>query len=323
MSLTIDDMIDMVRVQLDESSTTNINDTEIIQVLNRAQRNTANILARKNDDMFWTQVDTTLVSAQRNYTLPDEAYGERIEMVEVFVSDTPFQLKRITRKQASSYIGTAVTTRPSYYTLQKNEIHVFPTPSGGNTMRIHYTARPEPFVKVQGRITSINTSSNFILVDTLGSDISTSVSTVNSGGYVNFIDYNTGAVLGSGQVSAIDTTLNKINVKTSSLTRSTVLGKTVATSLPSTLAVDDYVCLITGTCIPEIPDAYQDYMIQYAVVELKRSFNEDTQADFAALKELEQEVEKVWVGRENHLRVKKTGGPWRNTTNESVRRILT
>lgn len=314
MSLIVDDIIEMTRFQLDESSTISVSDAEIIRVLNRAQRKAANIFARKDDSLFWTSADTTTTAGTRGYALPDEAYGERIELVEVLINNNPVKLTRINRSKASPYVGSSQTARPYLYTIQDNEIHVFPTPSGGLTLRIHYTRRVEPMVKSQGRVVSINTGSQFILVDTLGSDISTTVSTVNSGGYVNFIDYNTGAVLGSAQVSAIDTTLKKISFKTASLTRTTVLGKTVATSMPTTLAVDDYVCLVTGTCAPEIPDAYQDFLIQYAVVEIKRAFNEDTTAEYAAMREMETELERVWVGRENKLRKTKTSGPWRSST---------
>ena len=320
MSLIVNDIIDMTRFQLDESSTIAVSDAEITRVLNRGQRKAANIFARKNDSLFWTSADTTTTSGQRNYTLPDEAYGERIEMVEVFVGSIPRKLRAISRTQASQYIGTSTTARPYMYTRQDNEIHVFPTPSGGLTLRIHYNRRTEPLVKSQGRITTINTDSQFILVDELGADISTTVSNVDSGGYVNFIDYNTGAVLGSAQVSAIDTTLKKISFKTASLTDTSRLGKTISTSMPTALAKDDYICLLTGTCAPEIPDAYQDYLIQYAVVEIKRAFNENTDADYAQLREMEKELERSWVGRENTLRKNINNGVWRRNLNPHINR---
>ena len=113
MSLIVNDIIDMTRFQLDESSTIAVSDAEITRVLNRGQRKAANIFARKNDSLFWTSADTTTTSGQRNYTLPDEAYGERIEMVEVLVGGIPRKLTRISRAKASPFIGNSTTARPS------------------------------------------------------------------------------------------------------------------------------------------------------------------------------------------------------------------
>ena len=138
----------------------------------------------------------------------------------------------------------------------------------------------------------------------------------------NIVDANTGEVKVTLQVSAIDEDTGQITFKSAGLTRSTVLTKTVETEIPDTVAADDYVCLVTGTAVPELPAAYVDYLIQYAVVEIRRRLGENTQEEFAQLKELELEIQKMWVGREASNRVRKASHQWSRTLGGTLRRFL-
>ena len=205
--------------------------------------------------------------------------------------------------------------------VRKNKIEVFPAPAGGITLEIGYLERPEPLVVLQGRITSIDTSAGTVLVDTLGTGLSTTA-TIAGGAYVSIIDYTTGASKVNLQISATDSTLKQITFKSSGLTRSTVLGKTIGTAIGSDAAVDDYVCLITGTCIPELDNVYVDYLVQYAVYKLKLRFGESSQEDYINLKDLQTEIEKMWSGRASQHRVRKASGQWDASLGSSFRRLL-
>ncbi len=87
------------------------------------------------------------------------------------------------------------------------------------------------------------------------------------------------------------------------MTRTSVLGQTIATALPSDLQEDDYICSIQGTCVPELDEAYVDYLLQYSVVEIKRRFGESIDQELIALKDLAEELETIWAGRESGSRV--------------------
>lgn len=318
MSFTVADLIDQTRTQLDESDTTNISDTHIIQALNRAQRKAANITARKYDSLFWETTQITTVAGQREYDIPSKAYGKRVEKVEIIDSQVAWEVRRIDNHKRTPYINTSQTQRPYYYTLTKNKIELYPTPGSGVTVEIHYNEQPRTLVKPQGRITNVGVTS--VIVDSLGADISTSVTGFSS--YINFVDYTTGDSKGYAQIASINTTTREITIKTSGLTRSTVLGNTVGTSLPADLAADDYICLITGTCVPELPEAYSDYLIQYAVVELRRRLGETIQEELVQLKDLETELEKMWVGRETATRIRKSSAHWDNNLGNNLRRLF-
>lgn len=323
--MQVGELIEITRSQLDESNADDITDEQILQALNRGQRHASNIIARKFEALFLVPDESTVtVGGQRDYDIPVAAYGRRIEMVEIVEgtgdAELAWPVKRISFRQTTMYNTTSTVTRPYYYALTKNNIKLYPTPSSDRVVRIWYFAAPEPLMVPQGRITNVNTGSNYIIVDELGEDIATTVEGFSS--YVNVVDFNTGAVKCTLQIASIDTTSNQITFKSSGLTRSTVLNKSVTTAIPSDVSPDDYICIVTGTCVPELPEAYTDYLIQYAVLELRRRLGEPTEEEFAQLKQIEEELQKMWVGRESSNRVRKSSSHWSNSLGGTLRKFL-
>jgi len=333
MSRTTDELVEEVRDQLDENNTANVTDAQLVAALNRGQRKATNILARKYDEMFWDSKTVTTVAGQRDYELPPEAFGRRVEKIEVQTSSTApaSEVRRIHNHKRTPFITTTQTQRPTHYALKKNKIQLFPEPTGGLVLRIHFTRRPEKLVLQQGRITSIDTSSVYVLVDTIGSSVTTDT-TSGYGAWLNVIDYQTGHIKRTLQVLSTDSDTGQISFKTSSLTRATVLGHTVGDDLDDVsladgvedgdLQVDDYVCLVTGTCVPELDEAYADYLVQYAVVEIRRRFGEPIQDELIALKELKEELVSAWAGREQSHRIRKSN-PHFSSRPGNLRRLLT
>jgi hypothetical protein len=305
---TVNELIDQVRQQTDESNVDYIPDDEIISALDRGQRAALNIVARKFPDMFYATSAITTVSGTYDYDIPRAAAGRRISHVEVEIGESTYPMNRIDLAKASNYKSSATTTRPVYFSISKNTVSLYPAPSGGLTVNLYYQRRSEPLVKQQGQITVIDDANNVVAIDAVGSSLTTS--TTGFGCYVNFIDRVTGAVKGTCQLSAIDTDVKELTLKSSGLTRSSVLDKTVSTSLPTDLEVDDYVCLVTGTCVPELDEMYTDYVIQYAIVEIKRRFGESIQEEMIALNQLQNELEKMWAGRKQAGRVRKANSAW-------------
>ncbi len=321
MSILVDSLIEQVRSQTDEANTDDITDTEILASLNRAQRHTANIISRRFPEMLWESTTFTTVGGQRNYPIPTEVYASRVLMLEVASSqDVRFQIQKISNFKSTNFITSSQTDLPTHWTQKRNELELYPTPRSGKTIHVYYFKRPEDLVVQQGRITSIDTDNNYILVDDIGSSLSTI--TTGFGAYVNLCDYHTGEVHRSLQISALDTTSEKITFKGSGLTRSTVLDKTISTTISTDAAVDDYVSLVTGTCIPEIDGAYTDYIIQHAVVATKRRLGEPVAEDEADLKEMKAELMKAWESRPQSHRVRKASKAWVDSTGLFTRRLL-
>lgn len=332
MSILVNDLIDQVRSQTEEENTDNITDAQILLSLNRAQRHAANILSRRFEDMMWDSTTVTTTGGTREYDIPLDAYASRIEMIEVETStDIRYKLQRINNHKTTNYVTPSNTKIPTHYSLKRNKFTIYPSPEGDLTLYVHYNKKPEDLVIQLGRINSIDTTNNYVIVDDIipaSTDpvvkgLSTTATDVHSGAYVNIIDYATGNIKRSLQVSALDTDAEQITFKSSGLTRSTVLGKTISTSIGSDVAVDDYVCLITGTCVPEVDEAYTDYILQHAIVAIRRRLGEPTQEDMAELKSLEEELMKAWTSRELSHRVRKGSKSWINNTGLFHRRLLT
>lgn len=321
MAATVQDLLTEVRSQTDESNTIDVTDDKIVAALNRAQRKAANIVSRQYDELFWDSEIISAVGGQRDYAIPARAYGRRIEKIEVITEgNLGWEVTKISNSDRTAYFSNTQTARPVYYSQRKNLVQFYPIPNGTFDLEIHYTRAPEKLVKPQGRVETVNTGGQYVILDAVGSDLTTTVESF--GAYVNFVDFVTGAVKGTSQILSIDATTRRVNFKTSALTRTTVLGRTVGVAIPTTVVADDYVCVVVGTCVPELPDAYVDYLTQYAVLEIKRSHGEPTAEEYAQLKELAEELEKAWAGRELSHRVKKTSDHWTNRVRMKHNRLL-
>jgi hypothetical protein len=303
-SLTVDDLINLVRDDIDEDNVVDVTSDDILQKLNRAQRKGVLKVIKNYDSLFLTSRDVTTTTAS-DYPWAPDVYAGKIKKLELISNGRANEIRRIHFRRSTPLVRGSTTSRPTSYELIGKSWRLYGTPNPGLTIREWYVRTPEPLVVQQGRVQSFGTDGatgqDYVLVDAVGSDLSSSTSSLNC--YVNFIDYNTGAVKGTAQIASIDTTNKRVLFKASGLSRTTVLGKTVDVALPSDLAADDYICVVRGTCVPEIPEAYYDYLTQHAVVAIKRSKGEPTQEDYAALKDEEKEVEQIYQGTETRMRV--------------------
>lgn len=316
MATTVDDLIQSVRDATDEDNQDYLTTAQILKALDRGQRNATNIISRKYPDLFTESVDIT-TDGGYNYALPTSAAGRRITHVESYSGDTAYPIQRISEQQATLYRSNSQTSRPLYYIMYKNNIQLVPKPTSGVVVKLYYLKRSQPLVAQQGRVTDINTASNLVTLDAIGSNLNTTIT--GFGSYVNFIDYNTGAVKGTCQVAAINTTNKEVTFKTSGLTRTKVLGLTVGVAIPTGLVADDYVCLVTGTCVPELDDVYCDYLLQYAVVDVRRRFGEPLQEELIALDKIGKELETMWAGRNPPGRIRKANSAYANPAGSLLR----
>lgn len=185
-------------------------------------------------------------------------------------------------------------------------------------MRIWFLREPAPLVTGQGRINIVNTAGNYIVVDGVGSDLTTEADQLNS--YVNIIDAQTGNRKASFQIKNISGT--QISFKASPA-RSTVLNTTIDTDMSSltindatnegadiVIEPDDFICILRGSCVPFFKKPFSNFLIQYAVAEIRRKLGGAAELEQQVLQKLEEQVERSWVGREQTLRVKKANDSW-------------
>lgn len=317
--ITVDDLIEEVRSLIDEDNRASVKDNDdVLPALNRAQNYAANILARHYESPMLVKQDVQTVSGQLEYDIPEDAFEQRIEKIEVKVNNIYYPMKRIDYRDISSFENKNSTSIPYYYVVVGTRYRIIPASNSAYPLRIWYLKDPMPLIKSQGRINIVNSANNYVILDSIGSDLTTEADQLAS--YVNIIDAQTGKRKATFQVKNISG--NKLTFK-SSPSRSTVLNTSIDTDMTSLLVntedeegpdvsiePDDYVCLVQGSCVPFFKKPFSNFIIQYAVAELRRKLGGPADLEQRVLQGLEEQVERSWVGRENSLRVKRVSTNW-------------
>jgi len=319
LSMTTTDLINEVRRNIDDWNTDSVTDEQIIAALNRAQRTAVNIMTKQYDAAFMTSTTTTTTAGTAEVDVPEAAYGGRVEFVEYLNSASiPYPVKRI-KVQDGTYRETASgTSRPSAWAQVGRSIRLYPKPNAAYTIRIWYSRKPEKIVADLGRIVSI--AGTTVEVDSLvtynATTAPTGVEAQASGAeehrltcWVNIVDGQTGEIKGTYEVASLPGSEN-FTIEDTTLVRDSVLGNTVTKSLASDIAVDDIVCNVRGTGVPELYEAFNDFLVEDAAYTIKRAHGEADQSDYTAMDELRTEVERMWVGRESDIRVKRSSRRW-------------
>lgn len=304
--LTVDDLVADVRSAIDEDNQENIRDVEdIIPALNRAQDYATNILVRHYESPLLKHTELSLVAGQNEYDIPEDALEQRLEMVEVNILQVFYEVKRLSYRDITRYETSTNVNVPYYYVIIGEKFRLVPAPSSRFPLRLWYLKDPPPLVKSQGTITKVNTANNYIIVDAIGSDLTTESDQLNS--YVNIVDGTTGVIKSSHQIKSIDGT--RINFK-SSPTQSEVRKQTISSSIPSTVEFDDLVCVVSGVCIPFFKKPFSNFLIQYAKNEMRNKLGQSIESERILTQQLEEQVERSWVGREQSLRIQKRNKLW-------------
>lgn len=307
--MLVNDIIEELRGQVDESNVEDLTPDFLLKVLNRGQTKLVRLVSRRANSIFKAE-SPDLTPTGREITLPSGVFGLMINQVIAIRGDRtyrvdPADLRQLTDWESESPgSGSGV---PIYYAQVGNKVRLFPAPSGV-TLRIRYQFRPPPLVLAQGRITGFDDVAVSIDLDELGEDLTTSIAQLKA--FVNIIDPVTGLIKATLQVNGIDTDNNTLTFKTAAPDRTTVFGLDVDTALPTSIALDDYVCLASGTCVPTLLGDYYDFVLQHAVVAIRRKTGEPTSEDMAELAQLEKDVLAVRAGRESGRRVTKSNPFW-------------
>jgi len=225
------ELIESVRLGLDEFNVDSVDEAQILKALNRARRVATNIVARKYEDAFLDYTMYTASAAEQEIDIPEACFAGRIERIEYMVGNRPVPMARISFRKGATYESRQSSGAGAIAWCQVGEkIRVFNSLTAGQQLRIWYTRSPEVIVKEQGRVTGINVANNYIEVDAVGSDLTSESDDLNN--YVNIVDAQTGRVKVTLQITTVVGT--RITFK-STPDRSTVLNKTISSAIPTTV----------------------------------------------------------------------------------------
>lgn len=310
--IIVDDLIDQVRQQLAEENRESITDSgDILPALNRGLNFGVDILARQYPDPLLAHVNFSLLNGTQEYPIPEDALEQRLEKIEVVVNGLTYPVQKIDYKDVSLFETAQSKSVPLYWCTVGTKFRVFPNTINTYPLRLWYLKDPLPLVISQGRINILNTTDNYVIVDAVGTDLTTESDQLNS--YVNLIDGSTGDRKASYQIQNI--VGNKITFKTIPA-RMTVLDIAIDTALATpasgaTIEADDYVTIIKGTCVPFMKKPMANFLVQYAVAEIRRKLGEnDANLEQGVLKAFEDQIEHQWAGRSNAFRVQNRSNNW-------------
>lgn len=304
----VDNLVEAVRIQLDEANTADLTTDKILATLNRAQVKLVRLATRHYAPVFRRESNLSVNAGTREVSLPATTFGLIVNEVDVIKNGQAFKVDVADLSTLTSYDSQSSSALPIYYACQGNLLKLFPTPQQPVIIRVRYQIRPPELVLQQGRVVAFDGTAMTAELDSLGPELTTSIAAL--GAFVNWVEGTTGTVRATLQVASLDADTSTVTFKTVGLGRATVFGQTVATTLPTDAALDDYLTLANGTCLPTLLVDYYDYLVQFAVCELRRKQGEDVTQDLAALRELEDDVKAMWAGRQTVRRVRKANTYW-------------
>ena len=307
---TVNDLVSQVRDQLQEENTGTVSDSTILSALNRGNSYAWDIYARHYPDPLIVHSSVTLNSAKTGFQIPSDAFEQRIQKVDIVQSGLTYELERLSYRRTSQFRNSSAGARPVGYSLQGRFVEVLPSSnSSAFSYECYYVRRPDQLRLQQGRISQLTavagSDDSTIVVDAIGSSLSTTDSYLK---YVNFVNSHTGEIRGSAEIKSLSGT--KITFKQTP-TRTSVLGRTISGDIPSDLEVDDYITDINGSCVVFLQQPTTNFLIQYAVSEIRRALGYDQGQDQNVLKTFENQIEHTWAGRESSSRVKRKNHIWR------------
>jgi hypothetical protein len=235
------------RGQIPESSDRSFSTDDLVaMVSDETQSYMTQLLMSVREEFFVTDYDVTTTAAS-SYRIPPRAVGSKLRQVLINDGSGFRVVPRVEPKVQWEY-QSAGTGAPAAYYLKGTSIELLPAPSAGLTLRMQYFRRPNTVVYDDqcGRITAINTGTGAVT-------ISASVSDFSSSETYDFVrgtpGFETLAMDQSAVVSGGGLTLT-------------------FASLPSELAVGDFVCLAGQTPIPQLPVELHQLLSQRTVVKV-------------------------------------------------------
>lgn len=214
------------------------------------------------EEFYVATTDYTIVAGTAAYAIPSRASGMVLRDIQLVSGTMVWQLEPIGPEDVS----TTMQGTPTSYYLQHNNIVLYPTPSSAyGTLRVTYYSRPNRLAPTSAcaQITAINTSTFTVTVAAVPSTMATAVTVDLIGAAVPYVT----RAADSAIVSATATTIT-------------------FASLPSDLAVGDWVALAEYSPIPQIPHEFQPVLAQMTAVKALESIG-DLNGSANARKDLE------------------------------------
>lgn len=311
--LTVSQLIENIRSLLDETNNESIDDErDIVPSLNRAQDLISDILAKQYEVPLLAWIEPTITT--QDFPIPLDALSDSIQKVEAKVGSGYVIIPHVDYRKATNLEYDGKVQIPIAYALIDDFIRFYPSPSGGYPLRIWYLKNPPSLDIEQGNITNLNASQNYVIVSDIGDGLSPEVDSFDS--YVTIVNGRSGKPKINLQIQYIQG--NRIQFR-STPARAEVLGFPISGALPDTITKDDLVCRIGTSAITYVKKPISNYLIQFAVADLRATKLGEDMGDMnkALVSKLEAQCKAMWANQENDITVTLTNPRWRRTYTRS------
>lgn len=205
------------------------------------------------EEYYTTYTDSSIVSGTSAYPIPPRAIGAALREVHFITSSgSVVNLARVRLENLLTTTGTSST--PYAFYLMADSVMLYPTPNTSTgTLRLYFSVRPGDLVETTSAaaISAINTSTNVVTVTSIPSTWATG----------DEFDLISGT--GSQNYKALD--------KTSTL----VSGSDITfSSLPSDLAVGDYVSVSGTSPLIQMPVEFRTILATLTAADMLLAMNQ-------------------------------------------------
>ena len=294
------ELVEEVRHGLMEYQINPISDTYIISFLNRGYRKLYNHYARASDNHFGQIYELSITSGTQEYTLPERLWSKRVDYLRwPTPGNTPrgwIKIDKIDFKDSHKYdLPQSFSTTPYAWSQLNNTLKFYPTPNISITAELLHIPKLVPLKRTEGVILSFS-SPTITLIEDVDSDFSDNASSAVGENYLTICDGVTGVVKHVLRYTAA--TGNSITIADPT-NRSQVQGVDFSSTSSdlSDIAQDDVVVQGFGVGVPITEDTFNEFLINYAVIAIKSSLNENDVSLKEQLKDLMNEYKSDRVGR--------------------------
>lgn len=228
------------RAMLSSAASAGTADADLLQLANEVLQNVVcPVVAGLREEFFLWDKEHSLVAGTAAYRISPRAMGAKLREVAIVSGGRVRNLVRISQDDLEEWSSDSGT--PQAFYLKGNSVVLVPTPgASGDTLRLTHHQRPNELTNTAADYKAIT------VVDTGTSTVTVSSSTGLTSVAVDFVCGTSGF-----EWLAID----------QAATGST--GTTLTfSSLPSGLAVGDYVCVAQKSPFPQVPADFHPWLVQ-------------------------------------------------------------
>jgi hypothetical protein len=213
------------------------------------------LLMATREEFAVATYDLTLTSGTAAYKIPTRAVGGKLRNVASYDSSSG-TLTPLLRLEPERITETANTGSVSGYYLQGDDLVFVPTPGSAATIRITYFRRPSALVATSAVFTITEKGTSSVLADTVPATFSTSET------------FDIVRCKPPFSILYQDLTVNTVGAH----------SITLATTVPTDVAVGDYVCLAGESPVAQVPVELHPLLSQRTVYKCLEALGDEKAA---------------------------------------------